>query len=351
MIWHILRKDLRLLWLPAAVVILVLAALTQFDVWRYDYEAGLAETVLNILLPLAWSLLIALAVQQEPLISDTAFWLSKPYRRGALLGSKLLFAVVAVHAPLLLAHVTVLVLHGFSPFASALLWEQTQVFVAVTIPSLAIASVTSSLASFGWCVLAVGAVALVTDSALIGRRNPYAATDWMPLILVAGLVALGGLVLIALQYARRTRSAARSIGFGSAAAAVLLYMFVPRDLTARMQCAVETDPGGQLAVTFAPNGSHKPPVRWSIPGKVPVFIPVQVAGMDGRDVVAAEQLSIRVSRPGTPAWEERRDLRTMRNAFLSFDWEQNRSWQVLLLDHQQANSPGPATIEASSPWR
>jgi hypothetical protein len=351
MIWHILRKDLRLLRWPTALVVLLLAPLAQLDAWRYDYEAGLAETVLNILVPLAWSLLIALAVQQEPLISDTAFWLSKPYRRGALLASKVLFAVIAVHAPLLLAHAVILAVHGFSPFASALLWKQAQVFLAVTIPSLAIASVTSSLASFSWCALAVGAVAFVADSALIGRRNPYGPTDWIPLALVAGLVALGGLVLIAMQYARRTRWVARSIGCAIAAAAVVLYTFVPRDLTARMQCAVEADSRRQLAVTFAPTGSYKLPVRWSIPGRVPVFIPVHVTGMDGSEIVAADQLSVRVSRPGSPSWEERRDLRTIRNAFLSFDWEQNRTWQVLLLDNTQLDARGPAKIDGTATIR
>ena len=69
----------------------MLACLALLDSWRYDFESGLPETVLNLILPLVWGVLIALAVQLDPLTSDTAFWLTRPYRRPALLAAKILF--------------------------------------------------------------------------------------------------------------------------------------------------------------------------------------------------------------------------------------------------------------------
>ena len=131
MIWHILKKDLRRLQWSIVAVTAFLATLLVLDSWRYDSQAGLSETALNLFVPLAWSLLIASSVHIEPLTTDNAFWLTRPYRRSTLLVAKLAFAVLTIHLPLLIAHGALLVSHGFSPFAEELIWKQLLVLFAI----------------------------------------------------------------------------------------------------------------------------------------------------------------------------------------------------------------------------
>jgi hypothetical protein len=354
MIWHILKKDLRLLRLPAAMVTLLAAALAQLDIWRYDYEAGLAETALSILLPLAWSMLIALAVHQEPLTSDTAFWLTRPYRRPPLLAAKVLFALLTVHLPILVANSVVLGAHGFSPFASVLLWKQVHVLFLATVPSLAIASVTSSLAAFSWCALAVGVCALLLDAAVTNataRLYSLVPSDSMSLLLAGLVMATGAVIIIGLQYARRTRWLARSVGLGTAAAAALLYSYLPRDLTSRMTCAFEADLRGEPTVRLAPNRSDKPPAFYARGELVAVALPVQVGGVDNTGIVAAEQISIRVSPAGQEQWEQRKKSDFMTRASLTSHWGPGASWQVLMLDRRQLTSSAPTRVEGRATVR
>ena len=81
---HILRKDARRLWLPLGVTLVLLGVLAHDDGWRSDSMPGLAEGWLNLLLPLAWALLAALAVHEESLVGDREFWTTRPHMAPAL---------------------------------------------------------------------------------------------------------------------------------------------------------------------------------------------------------------------------------------------------------------------------
>jgi hypothetical protein len=330
MIWHILRKDLNRLRLPVALVLALLTALALLDAWRYDFEAGLAETVLNIVLPLAWSLLIAVAVQLEPMTSDTAFWLTRPYRRSALLAAKLLLAGLAIHLPLLIAQSSILLSHGFSPFEPELLWTQALVLFGVTLPALAIASVTTTIAGFGWCALAAGAVALTLNAALVGRRYPWTQSDWMPGVLALLLVAAGAAVMVGLQYTRRTHWFARAVGVAVAAGAVLIFSFVPRDLTAVMQCSLEPDPSSAMSVDYEPNAGISARPGWVPPDRAHVSVPLRINGVGKSDWVLIEQIRLRLASADGRSWEVRRDLGPERYASLAFDPAKRFALQYLL---------------------
>jgi len=65
LILHICKKDVRRLWWAILATWLLLAALAQQDRWRADVIVGSAEGWLNLLLPLAWCCLIALAVTKK----------------------------------------------------------------------------------------------------------------------------------------------------------------------------------------------------------------------------------------------------------------------------------------------
>jgi hypothetical protein len=344
MIWHILKKDLRRLAVPLAVSTALLTALTVLDAWRYDYQAGLAETVLNLLVPLSWAVLIALAVQLEPLTSDTAFWLTRPYRRTSLLLAKVAFAVLVVHIPLAVSHAAILSSHGFAPWHGELWWKQITVAAAVTVPSLAIASVTSTLAGFGWCAIAGGACALLLDATLVGRRYPWVQADWMPVALALAFLAAGAVCLVALQYARRTLWTGRIAGLGVALGAILAFSYLPRDFTSALQCSVESDLRSAVEVRFQPEGRVQAPVMAGRADRVPFALPVSVSGLEGVRHVWSDQLWVRLSGRNGRSWETRRDLGLDRRASLAFNLEQGLSVQSIVPDKSFVESAAGAPV-------
>jgi hypothetical protein len=82
LILHIFRKDARRLWKEIAGTLALLGWLTQLDSWRGGYTPGVTEGWLNLLLPLAWGCLAALAVLQDPVPGERQFWLTLPCPRG-----------------------------------------------------------------------------------------------------------------------------------------------------------------------------------------------------------------------------------------------------------------------------
>src|SRR5436190_22165978 len=108
MITHPLRKAVRRLWPAIAVSLAVLASLAWHDAHRSDWIAGEVEGYLNLLMPIVWACLIALAVEQEPVVGDRQFWITRPYRRPQLVVAKLLFAASFVQVPAFLGDCVIL---------------------------------------------------------------------------------------------------------------------------------------------------------------------------------------------------------------------------------------------------
>ena len=106
---HILRKDLRGHWYEIAITIVVTAVFAytgamQAAIWRSGAQSrGIAWDLVLLVLPLTWWALIARVIHAEALPGDRQFWLTRPYRRGSLLGAKTLLILLCVNVPMLLA--------------------------------------------------------------------------------------------------------------------------------------------------------------------------------------------------------------------------------------------------------
>jgi hypothetical protein len=232
MLLHTMRKDVRRLW-PAVVVFLaLLTTLTRADRWRFNSMFGSTEGWLNLVVSLAWACLIALAVLEEPLAGDRHFWLTRPHRWPALLAAKLIFALLFVHLPLLIADGYILAAHGFSPFESLpqLLWKQLAFAAFVTLPALALAAMIPSFTHFmlgTFAIAAAAAFTVVVGGARTELTWPRRPDDYLRGEITAVLIAAACIVIVWLQYRRRPAVIARTVGIAAALIAWALIGLVP----------------------------------------------------------------------------------------------------------------------------
>ena len=228
---HTFKKDVHRFWPGGAVSLGLLAVLAVADRWRFDSVAGATEGWLNLVLPLAWACLMALAVLEEPLAGDRHFWLTRPHRWGALLGAKSLFAVLFVHLPCLMADAYVVAAHGFSPLASLpqLLWKQLALAAFLTLPALALSSMIQSFTHFMMGVFAIGAATVFSfaSSQSHGVYVMMRQDDFLRNEVAAFLIAAGSLAILWLQYRRRPAILARGVGYATALLAAALIALVP----------------------------------------------------------------------------------------------------------------------------
>jgi hypothetical protein len=219
-ILHIFAKDFRHFW-PE---ILISLALVGTLVWVYPSTwlsrnalyavaggaflpsllgAGFLASLLRVLIPLSWWLLIARVIHAEALVGDRQFWVTRPYEWKKLLGAKALFLPVFLYLPLLIAQCLLLFRAGFHPlsFVPGLLFNLLLITAVLVLPLLAITTVTATFAGVTLTLLAglacfIGYVAFslyFSDDASI----PYNDHVSMPLALF-----FCGTVVV-LQYAAR----------------------------------------------------------------------------------------------------------------------------------------------------
>src|SRR5689334_19378146 len=101
MIWHIFKKDLRLLW-RLALGLASVQCLETLLIYESDMGVpNLAQMfrVLDAITLLGGGLLIAAAVHQDAIPGVRQDWLVRPIRRVDLLAAKLLFVVLMVGLP------------------------------------------------------------------------------------------------------------------------------------------------------------------------------------------------------------------------------------------------------------
>lgn len=109
---HIFRKDARYLWKEILISLLITAGCVIFYPYTWKSHPQVADaadaalkrmsnlgTVLLILTPVSWLVLVTRCVQAEPLVGKRHFWLTRPYRWPQLLLAKVIFVCVFVLSP------------------------------------------------------------------------------------------------------------------------------------------------------------------------------------------------------------------------------------------------------------
>jgi len=357
LIWHIFRKDVRRLWPAVLISLVLLGELSHLDSLRQDWLATAAEGWLNLILPLTWACLIALLVQQEPLVGDRHFWITWPYRWRTLLASKALFVLAFVHLPALVADAAILAFHGFPPaqYVSRLLGQQVLLAATVTIPALGLATLFENIATFllAALVLAGAAVYLVQTNQPL--RTPWLPADEIRIAVAAGLLAVtaGGIVLI--QYARRRAAPSRIAGAGAVVFAGLVFGYLPPNVTARIRSTLHP---ASTHISLGPS-TERPEVPAGMgntgggPEIVLAAVPVALSGVSDTQEIRCNVLSAEMTGPNAQRY--RTPPKTARGSFQKMDFDasllpygRRPSWLLLRLRRAALNeiANGPVTLRA-----
>src|ERR1700692_4899836 len=179
-ILHIFVKDARHQWLEilislAATVCLVITCHSRWHTGALVYGGAVSFSafgllsylpdLLKLIVPLSWWLLISPVIHEEKLVGDRQFWITRPYEWKKLLAAKMLFLVVFLYVPLLLAQCVMLAEAGFRAFSSlrGLLYDLLLLTCVPVRPLIALATVTKNFARMTLAVLgsAVCCIAIV----------------------------------------------------------------------------------------------------------------------------------------------------------------------------------------------
>ncbi|HVP41927.1 MAG TPA: hypothetical protein VMS96_00760, partial [Terriglobales bacterium] len=253
--------------------------------------------------PIGWVYLVVRAVQDEPLVGDRQFWVTRPYEWKNLLAAKLLFVVVFVNLPIFVVEVILLEVGGFRPwtFLPGLMMLQLLWQIILVLPSMTFATVTSSLGQFLLASLCV--VLYLIGGSILNSYVPNNGISGAASIpdTIESVVALGaGLAVIFSQYARRRTTRARLL-LGGAALAILVVM-AASPYKALIRHAYPTGTG-TLPVQFALDPA-KPKVQETEveKGKTHIRVPLLVSGIAKDSLVGLNGVQVTVRSSDGTVW-------------------------------------------------
>jgi hypothetical protein len=329
MIWHIFKKDFKLLW-PFGLA----AAILQCAIVAVHLKLGLFEEqpvfsslllLLESVLYFGAAVLIATLVHEDAIVGSRQDWLVRPIRRHDLLGAKLLFLLLAMQVPLLLAASIGGIANGFSfpvSFSEALS-QNVYFLIGFTLPIFAFVSLAESTAeALGAAVVLVVAYILGTEALILpisgSPLGPTSVTGvaWIPLAWRFAAYLVAALTILVLQYFRRATRASRLV----LAATVLVCLFtelVPWNAVFAWQRAIAPLSEATYSITVridpttgplqpaapglaARNGAiFRPVQRHEADEDTILHIPLFFSGIPGGSTLKIDRVVARLTTPNT----------------------------------------------------
>lgn len=293
---HIFKKDFRCF---RYEICLMLAVTTVFVVLQVRKSFGTPYGPLNsweaeMLMVIIAAVLIGRLILAEAIPGDRQFWITRPYRWSSLLGAKLLFIAVFVNLPILLAHLSIVILDGFPLVSSlpGLVWSQVLLFAVVVAPSAALAALCRNLASYILYAVVLAAIAFFLEARL--WEVAWVMDGQAVLVVIA--ISVG---VLWLQYkGRRTQISRWSASAGLALGAGAM-IAMPWSFAFAVQSRLSKQPtlGAGVQVAFGPS----PAISDWPTGKQPegaVYVPITVQGMPEGTEVRPDALMVSIEDSG-----------------------------------------------------
>ncbi len=317
-ILRIFRKDVRHFWIEICASLLAVSAY----VWRVLHEWGHPQSVMGLpnflrgllmaLGPISWCLLVVRAVQDESLVDDRQFWVTRPYEWEKLLAAKALFVVLFVNMPLFTANVIFLASSGFSPtrYLVGLLWIQLLIVIVLVLPVASVSVVTSTIVQVLLWMLGIGTyvAGVASLSSLIPDSHIPTSTDNSD-FLSMGIFAVVCLGMVLWQYTQRRAWIPRAVIVGAAvviAAGALVPTTATQIARAYPPLAVGEQPPFHLTpIPPKPSPEDQDEAQAS-EKKVALSVPIRASGVAGDSlvVIAGTRVAIRTRNGGqwTSKW-------------------------------------------------
>lgn len=322
MIWHIFKKDWKLLWL-FVVVVALLDWMSEAIVYKLGLFGGdsmlemLAEQ-LPVVVLFAGAFLVVAIVHLDALPGTRQDWLVRPVARRDLLLEKLLFTIIAVLGPVFLANLFVGLADGFSLRASfdTALWRAAFLLVVMVLPIFILASATQNMTQafiFG-CGCAFIISIFVTfgqywNDAAHGTLTPvlHSGVGWVAEVFRFAVVVVAAGVIVSLQYFRRETGTSRALGLGFGFILLFSTLF-PWSIAFGIERHLSSDPsaGDVVKVTFDPQaGKYRSPSgvsdsasRRSSEG-AQVVLPLRITGIEGDETpLTTDRVEVRLIANG-----------------------------------------------------
>ena len=310
MIWHIVKKDWKLLWpyalLLAAVelsyvVLLILQPIKLLQYYGSDPATDTMHTILQAAVLIAGALLIARLSHNDAIPGDRQDWLVRPISRQDLLGAKVLGLALFVQVPLWVIDVFYGMMSGF-PLVDAVMAAAGHgllVFAALSLPVLALCSTARNFAEAvaTGLVLALGSALFTSVTGAfhwplfryfqIPSETPL---QWIPYVAGYLVLCLGAIVVLSLQFYRRTTLLSRVLVCATWASLGFAVAFFPwkTAFAIQTQFAKQRGLGSSVTLAFDPSIGRlrRPP---SYPGQdSELYVPIQVQGLPPDTVLRAE---------------------------------------------------------------
>lgn len=308
-ILHIFRKDLRHHWpeMTASLALLIAYNWSQPRNWvPPDLTASRllsdVSNMLPVLLVISWVFFIVRIVQDEGLVGDRQFWVTRPYSWWRLLIEKVLLTILVVNIPLLLANLVMLRVAGFHvtpAMLSPLAYDHLPLVLLVLLPIAALAAVTASLVQMLLALLVSG-VYIAGAAALPLIITSQGSAEVGPREL--STLVVGSLAVVLCQYSMRRTFAARLI-IGAVAVIILLFIvllpyppFVARDYPAW------NGPAPLKLALNSPQRQAMPPNLPESQKSVQIEIPFSLSGIAEGSLASVQGFRISVTSPYGARW-------------------------------------------------
>jgi hypothetical protein len=285
---HVFRKDARHLRfeIGGIFLLLLILILSGVQTWEGLQERGGpdhdTEGPLTLLLPLAWSLLIARVIQTEALPGDRHFWLTRPYNRGSLVLSKLMFVAAFINFPFLIAQAAIILLDGLPLLSNlgGLLWNQVMLTILLLLPVAAVAALTRNLAQFlPAVVLTAGMLA-----GPVGDHHSLGDVEWIRSSLGFLIAAAITAFVLSRQYRLRRSGNTALLAAGATIAGMILYLSVPHSVAFAIQSNLIGSPDKQFALRLSPAEPGAPEMATRNRYRQMIAMPIAVTGADAADL-------------------------------------------------------------------
>jgi hypothetical protein len=323
MVWHIFKKDWKLLWRIVVVVgALQFVSASTLVIMGQNRESQLLKLALLLLgfTLLGAAFLIATVVQQDAIPGVRQDWLVRPLRRRDLLLAKLLFVLTTVQGPICAADLTEALINGFPVRQSlhAAVSRSILLLIGCSLPMVALASltrgITETIVAVVVAFLGYAVFALLSGSLNQGGKVQLAPTintgeEWVSTSVALALALLGASVVLGLQYSRRKTVFARWLAAGVGFLCLLTKLMPWRPAFAvQQQLSPNPGAGSPIVMTFEPSlGRYRPSgvnpddmsmigtsKRMAVTSVYPVYLPLHIAGLPSDVVLQGDRSEMRL---------------------------------------------------------